>query len=162
MWPLTAGSQPPGVSLASSTGVIPGRPTATGGRLADSHENASTGESTNSTTSYVEKVSSSWSGGSHSSWLLLASGTVNGSSNTEASKMRMQHNDTTTFADQAKIMFDYNDKPSYYQNNWVQIAGLNAIQSVSGTQDVDVDFKVSNPSKTAKIRDVHFVAVPMN
>ena len=134
----------------------------TGGRLADTYENASTGESSNGTTSYVEKLSSSWSAGSHTAWLTLVTANVNVNSNTEGIDVRMQRNDTTTFGNPVKVMYDYNDDSNYYLNNWDTAAGMNVIENASGTEDVDIDFKVSNPSKTAKIRDVHFVALPMN
>jgi len=133
-----------------------------GGRFANAVTNSSTGLSTTTSTSYVEKMTTSWTPTAGTSWLLLTTALANINTKSAGVDVQMQLNNTTTFNNNVKAMYDYNDNQTYINNNLVEIAGMNVIQNVSGTQQVDVDFRTGNASYTAAIRDVHFVAIPMN
>ncbi|MHC4713441.1 MAG: putative Ig domain-containing protein [Planctomycetota bacterium] len=134
-----------------------------GGRMADAEEGASTGESNTTSTSWQQKLSKSWSAGTHENWLVLSTALVStGSSNAYTVEWQMQHDDTTTANTQERENYDYNDNSDHYSNNRLQVAGTIMLESESGTQQVDLDYRVGSGSITVYIRDAHIVAIPLD
>jgi hypothetical protein len=134
----------------------------TGGRLSDTVEDASTGESTTTSSTYQEKLDHSWSAGAHPDWLVLASAGVNFQSDeADGIDVLMQLGDATTMNNDLKVMFTY-AADNHYQTNYASFVGVDLIQGASGTQEVDIDYKSTDGSTTAKIKDVHVVAIPLD
>jgi len=133
----------------------------TGGRCSDAHEAASTGESTTTSSSWQEKLTTSWSAGTHPDWLVLATGIINGQSTTEGVHARVQHDDVNIHAEQTRVMYT-RAGDNLYQSNYVPLISVKMLEGEEGTQQVDIDYKSSDGSTTVKIKDAHVVAIPLD
>jgi len=135
----------------------------TGGRFADTVEEEQSSEQTTSSETYVQKLTRSWSVGAHERWLLLPTAAVNITDRNYSILVKSELNDSTTIFDQ-----DYNGNssgggyPDIYDNCYLTAGGFLPIRDVSTSQTVDVDIMVENDAETGKVRQMYFLAIPMD
>jgi hypothetical protein len=123
------------------------------GRFADYASAVSDGESTTTSTTFVEKLSKTWSSGSEGDWLILASGRMILSSTSGLVEAQVEYNDTVTLATQTRRP----QNPVEWKN-----MGCAAVQPVAaGGRQADVDYRTTNGSYTAYIKYVHLVMLPL-
>jgi len=122
-------------------------------RFAGYQTAVSDAESTTTSTAFVEKMTKSWSVSTAGNWLVLSSfGLANSSANRNV-EARAQLDNTTAEAQPLRRPQDTTD---YMNGNCVDVRNL-----ATGTRQVDVDFRSSASSGTAKIKYAHLVALPL-
>ncbi|MHC4715128.1 MAG: hypothetical protein ACYTAN_17965, partial [Planctomycetota bacterium] len=124
----------------------------TGGRFADYAFANDDSESQTSSTSYVEKLSKSWTSGPTGNWLLLSNARTVSPSAFSTTYVRWQYNDSTTLDEENLAGMDTSE---------TNVANSIAVIDVTGSsRQVDVDYRAS--SGTVKIRYVDLVVLPLD
>lgn len=88
---------------------------------------------------------------------------VNITDRNDSIRIRAQLNDTTDIMQQ-----DYNGNSSggayqtIYDNCYIPAAGFLPITGISTSQTVDVDILVEDSAETGKVRQMYFLAIPLD
>ena len=125
----------------------------TGGRFASYQYAADDSESTTTSSTYVQKLTKSWTAGTAGTWLVLSSFRLTNSSTSYNTWAEVQLDDATVTAESGRRPVNTTD---YMNAGCVDVRNLAA-----GTRRADVDFRSSSAAATAKIKNVHLVAVPL-
>ncbi|MHC4715154.1 MAG: Ig domain-containing protein, partial [Planctomycetota bacterium] len=126
----------------------------TGSPLAGYHSASDDTPSSTTSTTYQEKLTTSWDAGAEAgNWLLLTTAQLNQDPTSRQCRARVQLNDTSTLCEQNRV-------PIYF-TSWVDFACM-AVESLSSTNQVDVDYCSNNTDSTTTIDNVHFVALPLD
>lgn len=124
-----------------------------GGRFSGYQSAVSDSESTTQSTTYVEKLSKSWSVGTAADWLVLSSYRLANSSTSYQSHAQVQLDDSTVLSENVRRPQDTTD--------WMNAGAADVRELATGTRRLDVDFKASSVAPIAKIKYVHLIAVPL-
>ena len=127
----------------------------TGSRFADYAYASDDNESTTTSTSFVEKLSKSWTSGSTGNWLLLGSARTSLSSGNYSTETRWQYNDSATVATQELAVHE--DANEVMCNN-----GIGVINVTGGSRKVDLDYRLVYSGATAKIKYAHITVLPLD
>ena len=100
----------------------------------------------------VSGLTKSFDGGSSEDWLILTSARKKIDSTSDQPQVRMQMDNTTDMAGQQRVPVES-----------LQYMGFNCIdlRELSSTTQFDVDYRTNDSSTTARIKYVHFVALPL-
>ena len=124
-----------------------------GGRFADYASAVSDSESSTTSTSFVEKLSKTWTSGGTGDWLILGSGRMNCSSSSGQVENQFQYNNATTLATQVRTV---------QATNEYKTMACVAVQNVAaGGRQADIDYRTSNASYTAYAAYGHLVMLPL-
>ena len=144
---------------SSSTGthhILRARCTAfnlTTGRFSGFVMNRDGTESTTTSTSWQQKLTTNVAVSTAQDWLVLCTWRLANSSTSYSSETQVQLDNATTEADTMRRPSNASD---YFGCACVDVRNLS-----SGTRVFDVDYRTSNSSGTAKIKNVHFEALPL-
>jgi hypothetical protein len=125
-----------------------------GGRFSGYQTASDDTESTTSSTTWVQKLTKSWSVATAGNWAVLASIKLADSSTSYNAWAQFQIDNATTCANPGRRPVNAAD----YMN-----AGCMDVRSLAtGTRTVDVDFDSNGTGGTAKIKYVHLVTLPLD
>jgi len=124
-----------------------------GSRFAGYQSAASDTEATTTSTAWQQKLTKSWSVGTAGNWLMLSSCGLADTSTSYNVEMRQQLDNATT---EANPLLRTQAAANYMNSGCIDVRNL-----ATGTRMVDVDYRSSNASGTAKIRNARLIAVPM-
>jgi len=125
----------------------------TGGRYSGYQTAVDDTESTTTSTSYILKLTKSWSVGAAGDWLLLTSWRPTNSSTSYNCWTQVQIDDATVSNESGRRPVNTTD--------YMNAGGIDLRNLAAGTRKVDVDFKTNGAGGTAKVKNVHFVALPL-
>jgi hypothetical protein len=123
------------------------------GRFADYQVASADSESTTTSTTFVEKLTKSWSAGPNGNWLMLGSARIAGSAANYSVEARAQLNDATVLA---QPFVEPDDTTDYM--NFVSVD----VRNLTTPRKVDVDYRSENASMTAKIRTVRVICLSLD
>jgi len=124
-----------------------------GSRFTGYQSAASDTEATTTSTAWQQKLTKSWSVGTAGNWLMLMSCGLADTSTTYNVQMQQQLDNATT---EANPLLTTQAAANYMNSGCIDVRNL-----ATGTRTVDVDYRSSNASGTAKIRNVRLIAVPL-
>jgi len=125
-----------------------------GGRYSGYQYASDDTESTTNSTTWVQKLTKSWSVATAGNWAILSSIKLADSSTSYNAWAQFQIDNTTTCANPGRRPVNAAD----YMN-----AGCMDVRNLAtGTRTVDVDFESNGAGGTAKIKYVHLVALPLD
>jgi len=124
-----------------------------GSRFAGYQSAISDTESTTALTAFQNKLTQSWSVSTAGNWLMLTSFRLANSSTSYGAEAQVQIDNATTSANPSAF--------SQVTSDYIYGGSMDVRNLATGTRMVDVDYRSSNTSGTAKIRYVHFVALPL-
>jgi len=114
---------------------------------------ASDSASPSTSTTYVEKLSKTWTSGASGNWLVLSSGRLN-SSGYSLAEARTQFNNTDTLSTTSRVMRTTNE--------WKNCACVGVEAIAEGPRQTDVDFRSGAGSDTATVKYSHAVMLPVD
>jgi len=104
-------------------------------------------------TTFVEKLTKTWSSGSTGNWLLLASARLQGTGG-QTAEMQVQYNNSTTLAQPMRTFQAGNE---WRNENAVAVQNI-----VAGGRQQDIDYRTANASYTVSIKYAHQVMLPLD
>ena len=124
-----------------------------GSRFTGYQSAASDTEATTTSTAWQQKLTKSWSVGTAGNWLMLMSCGLADTSTSYNVQMQQQLDNATT---EANPLLTTQAAANYMNSGCIDVRNL-----ATGTRTVDVDYRSSSASGTAKIRNVRLIAVPL-
>jgi len=125
-----------------------------GGRFADYASTADDTTSNTTSTSFVQKLSKTWTSGTTGNWLILGSNRFILSSTSNEAEAQIQYNDTATLATARR-------RPQA-PNEWKNFSCVGVQAVVAGSRQADVDYRSLSGSYTASIKNAHLVMLPLD
>ncbi|MHC4712102.1 MAG: putative Ig domain-containing protein [Planctomycetota bacterium] len=104
-------------------------------------------------TSFVQKHTKNWSVATTGDWLLMASARQSGSDSGKNVEARIEL-DNSTIGQQYRT-------PQGAVTNWMNTNALYVTELTSGSHDLDFDYRSDDTGKTAYLKYVHFVGIPL-
>ena len=123
-------------------------------RFANAVSSVSDGISTTTSTSYVEKLTKSWSPAVAGNWLFLHSSRMLEDNVSYSVKAQAQLDNSTTVTSGIR-------KPNA-AGDWMLFSGFDVRSLTAASHAFDADFATDNAAGTAKMQYSHFVGVPLD
>ena len=148
---FTASANGPGIYNARRFRVTAVR--LSDGRLSTYASAGSDGTSATTSTTFVEKLSKTWTSGSTGNWLILSSGRLNGSGSS-AAEAQLQYNNSTTLGTTSRAM--------QATTEWKNYVGVGVQAILAGSRQTDTDYRSGSSSDTCTIKYCHEVMLPLD
>ena len=126
----------------------------TGGRFANYAYQADDTESTTSSTTYVEKMSRSWTAGANGNWLALMSSSGGQTATSRYCDVEMKYNGATVISNTLQAVAGTVE--------YMPTTGIGVFNVVAGSRTMAVNYRTSNSASSAKIKQVHLALLPLD
>jgi len=126
----------------------------TGSRFANYAYAADDNESTTASTTFTQKLSKTWTSGSTGNWLALMNSSTAQTGAWRTIETQMQYNDTTTVSTNLHILMSAGE--------YLPASGVGVVNVAGGSRQMDVDYRTTDASWAAKIKNVHMALLPLD